>query len=288
MTYTPKVDDVDIAYLRYFLSSEPGLSLIRAASPGSAGRNRTLAIDRFEALQIPVPDIATQRRVVKSLQAVLDRVQEIDALSRRINVLATGLRSATVRGKARRVPLGHVLEQVSRSEPVESGTTYRMLGVRSFGAGCFDAGTREGSETSYKNLVRVAAGDFVFPKLMAWEGAFAVVPNRFDEYFVSPEFCTFRAIETRLDVHYLGSLFRSRGTWEAVAGASPGTNVRRRRLYPQSFLEQELPVPDLAEQRRISRLGARLDDAAELAVHRRMLAEALATSAVNSSFAGQL
>lgn len=50
--------------------SEPGLSLIRRASPGSAGRNRTLAIDRFEALEIPLPSIREQRRHVKYLDAV--------------------------------------------------------------------------------------------------------------------------------------------------------------------------------------------------------------------------
>lgn len=61
---------VDEPYLLYYLLSEPGLRLIGRASPGSADRNRTLAIDRFEALEIPLPPIEQQRRVVARLRAV--------------------------------------------------------------------------------------------------------------------------------------------------------------------------------------------------------------------------
>lgn len=38
----------------YFLS-RPGLAKIRAASPGAAGRNRTLGVRKLEAMEVPVP-----------------------------------------------------------------------------------------------------------------------------------------------------------------------------------------------------------------------------------------
>ncbi len=58
----------------YFLTSE-GLSLIGAASPGGAGRNRTLGLSALGAIQVPVPPIA-QQRWFNSLQA------EVAALKR--------------------------------------------------------------------------------------------------------------------------------------------------------------------------------------------------------------
>jgi type I restriction enzyme, S subunit len=67
MTFVPKDDRLDISWAAWFFRSEPGLELIRLASPGSAGRNRTLAIDRFEALEIPLPSIEEQRRIVRTL-----------------------------------------------------------------------------------------------------------------------------------------------------------------------------------------------------------------------------
>lgn len=70
MTFRPIDNRIDPSWARWWFLSEPGLELIRQASPGSAGRNRTLAIDRFAALEIPLPPIDEQRRVA----AHLDRV----------------------------------------------------------------------------------------------------------------------------------------------------------------------------------------------------------------------
>jgi type I restriction enzyme, S subunit len=45
----------------HFLTAR-GLEDIRAASPGSAGRNRTLGLERLKQIQVPVPPIEEQRR----------------------------------------------------------------------------------------------------------------------------------------------------------------------------------------------------------------------------------
>lgn len=151
------------------------------------------------------------------------------------------------------VALGEVLERVNRPVPVVPAESFRFMGVRSFGVGAFDAGEREGSEMSYSLLQVVHEGDFVYPKLMAWEGAFAVVPPELDGRFVSPEFCLFRPLTEKLDLAFLGYLFRWSGMWERVAGASIGTNLRRRRLYPDDFLSRTIPLPTIAEQSDIVR-----------------------------------
>lgn len=49
MTWTPKrPGEVDVDYLRHYFGSDAGLAQLRRASPGSAGRNRTLGIAAFE------------------------------------------------------------------------------------------------------------------------------------------------------------------------------------------------------------------------------------------------
>jgi type I restriction enzyme, S subunit len=70
MTYVPKDRRIDTSWAAWFLGSDAGLGLIGQASPGSAGRNRTLAIDRFESLHIPLPLIEDQHRQTKYLNAV--------------------------------------------------------------------------------------------------------------------------------------------------------------------------------------------------------------------------
>lgn len=154
------------------------------------------------------------------------------------------------------VPLREIVDRVERLVEVDPLEEYPMAGVRSFGGGCFDSGRLSGADTKYRKFIRLRHGDLVYPKLMAWEGAFAVVPSEFDGYYSSTEFCTFKVRAGRADTRYLAHLFRWKETWGRVAATSIGTNVRRRRLYPEAFLDRSVPLPDLSEQ---ERLAARLD-----------------------------
>lgn len=70
LSYVPVDHRIDVRWARWYFLSEPGLELIQRASPGSADRNRTLAIERFEALEIPLPPIDEQRRQADRLDAV--------------------------------------------------------------------------------------------------------------------------------------------------------------------------------------------------------------------------
>jgi type I restriction enzyme S subunit len=77
MTFTPVGDRIDASWARWWFLSERGLELIGQASPGSAGRNRTLAIERFEALEIPLPPIEEQRRVAASLDRLANEAARL-------------------------------------------------------------------------------------------------------------------------------------------------------------------------------------------------------------------
>ena len=61
LTYIPADDRIDVRWARWYFLSERGIELIQRASPGSADRNRTLAIERFENLVIPLPTVDDQR-----------------------------------------------------------------------------------------------------------------------------------------------------------------------------------------------------------------------------------
>ena len=71
-------------FLKFYFLTQEGLSLIGAASPGGAGRNRTLGLSALEKITVPVPPIETQRHFDK-LQA------EVDALKRLQTETATEL-----------------------------------------------------------------------------------------------------------------------------------------------------------------------------------------------------
>lgn len=149
------------------------------------------------------------------------------------------------------VRLGEVLRQRKPDVQVEQTGTYQFAGVYCFGRGVFKSQERTGTSFAYSVLTKVRAGEFTYPKLMAWEGAFGIVPQACDGFHVSPEFPVFEIDQARLLPDFLGYYFKIPAVWEAVSGGSTGTNIRRRRLNPSDFLATKFALPPLAEQRRI-------------------------------------
>lgn len=148
----------------------------------------------------------------------------------------------------RNISMGALL--TLRKPDVESrlDETYRFAGVKSFGGGVFPSAVKSGSDFSYRHLIRVRRDEFVYPKLMAWEGALGVVPAECDGMVVSPEFCVFVVNQDEVRPAFLDIYFRQPHIWPRLSGASAGTNIRRRRIYPENFLKFVIRLPSLGEQ----------------------------------------
>jgi type I restriction enzyme S subunit len=70
ITCVPNPKRATAQFLCYWFLSDEGLADIRAASPGAAGRNKTLGIKKLEAIQVPVPPIDQQRDFSKLLKQI--------------------------------------------------------------------------------------------------------------------------------------------------------------------------------------------------------------------------
>jgi type I restriction enzyme S subunit len=62
ITYVPHEGKATSEFLCHHFLSERGIEDIRAASPGSAGRNRTLGLRKLEMIKVPSPDYKEQQR----------------------------------------------------------------------------------------------------------------------------------------------------------------------------------------------------------------------------------
>ena len=60
ITCRPKKGIITAHFLCFYLLTPEGLTRIGEASPGGAGRNRTLGLRKLEQIEVPVPDYATQ------------------------------------------------------------------------------------------------------------------------------------------------------------------------------------------------------------------------------------
>lgn len=67
--YRPIDGRVDVDYLITYMLTKRGKDILEAASPGGAGRNRTLGQDRFMKNKIILPSVEEQRRIAETLTA---------------------------------------------------------------------------------------------------------------------------------------------------------------------------------------------------------------------------
>ncbi|TAN44681.1 MAG: hypothetical protein EPN22_05670 [Nitrospirae bacterium] len=82
ITYVPHKEKTTSEFLCHHFLSERGIEDIRAASPGSAGRNRTLGLTKLEKILVPVPEHDEQKRfaeIAKRRQLVQQESSGIEA-----------------------------------------------------------------------------------------------------------------------------------------------------------------------------------------------------------------
>jgi hypothetical protein len=118
------------------------------------------------------------------------------------------------------VPIGRLTSLHSPHVEVTANEQYHFAGVYCFGKGLFIGQKTIGMEFAYQRLTRLHIGDFVYSKLMAWDGALGVVPPECDGLVVSTEYPVFRIDQSRvfpevLDVYRCGG---ERVTCQGVAG----------------------------------------------------------------------
>jgi type I restriction enzyme, S subunit len=148
------------------------------------------------------------------------------------------------------VKLGEVVIPAERGEAPLPGTTYRQIGVKLWGEGAYERETMDGSQTKYLQLFRAEAGDIIVNKIWARNGSVAVVPDALAGCYGSGEFPMFAPKRDRLEPRLIHWLAKTRGFWAQCDEKSQGTSGKNR-IKPEQFLNVEIPLPPLAEQRRV-------------------------------------
>ncbi|RSM62368.1 hypothetical protein DMH03_09640 [Amycolatopsis sp. WAC 01376] len=186
-------------------------------------------------------------------------------------------------------PLAEALTLEIDEVKLEGASKYDIAGVYSFGRGIFSRGTILGEETSYQKMHRLHKGQIVMSRLKAFEGAICLVPDRFDETFLSPEFPTF-ALRSGTEARYLGYICQWPDFWSLLNRDSKGLGARRERVSASKLLSIAVPLPSLIEQCRIAdKLDTLLGRADEVGVLRKkisVLQSGLFASLVDSAIEG--
>jgi len=253
-----------------------------------------LGAERFAALELPVPPLGEQRRIVAKLNALFARIRAAKSSLERVLKLLEGLRkavlSAAFRGdfheKFTLVKSGHKqstawqclpLSKFSRSgrPVVKAGpfgsalkksqyvsAGYKVYGQEQVIADDFVVGDYYISEALFQKLSScdVQPGD-VLISLVGTFGKVAVVPSRVQPGIINPRLIRISVDGDRLNPEFLALYLRSphvQNDWAAAAhGGTMGI------LNSKHLLELLVPAPEMAVQRAlvafVNRFNARVD-----------------------------
>lgn len=288
MTWTA-LGDVDVRYIAHYFASEHGLAQLRNASPGSAGRNRTLSIKNFEAIDIPLPDLPEQRRIAAHLDSVVAaslRMAASELSQAEIAVQRTCARALD--SVPTKVPLGSLVEVNPRPQRVqaEDEVLFIPMAAVSDVTGTVVAAEKRLRSDLSSGYKQALPGDMIFARITPCmqNGKSAIVPDWGPAVaYGSTEFHVLRG-EPRL-LEWLHLVVRSQWFINQAEASFTGTAGQQR--VPARFLEEvSVPVPShLDNAIETTRSFLRLqDEVASLSRQRDVICKALLPAARNDIF----
>ena len=160
--------------------------------------------------------------------------------------------------------LEEFLTPVRKPVDVEPVKLYVQIGIKSHGKGIFYKEPVTGTALGKKNVFWVEPNCFVLNIVFAWEQAIAKTTESERGMIASHRFPMFQANESKVDLDYLiAYLLTKRGT-EILKMVSPGGAGRNKTLSQEAFLKCKIPLPPLAEQKKIAAILSTQDRVIEL------------------------
>jgi type I restriction enzyme, S subunit len=298
--FAANADKILPEFLRWWFMQKKtwlaSLGLSSGATPTS--RNR-LKEEHFLGLEIPLPALAEQRRIVDRIEALVGQArcaQELaaQAATARDSLLVSMAHRADLSPDEklgagwRWLRLGDVVRLTSDPEKVVVSQHYPNFGIYGFGRGLFAKPPIDGASTSASVLYRVRSGQFVYSRLFAFEGAYGYVTTEFDGCFVSNEYPTFDCSDADVLSEFLSAYFKRPSIWKELSVGSKGLGDRRQRVQPQQILQHQIWLPPIRKQRELAEALRNVGRSEQLAADIESELAALTPTVLNKAFAGQI
>ncbi|MGO8377697.1 restriction endonuclease subunit S [Rhizobium ruizarguesonis] len=123
--FKPKKGKADVDYITYLFKTERGRELLALASPGGAGRNKTLGQNEFLKLKVAVPPLAEQKRIAEILSTWDRSIETLEALASNARSQKAALMQALLTGKRGLAGTGKIAEGWAAPTPLGDIFTFK-------------------------------------------------------------------------------------------------------------------------------------------------------------------
>jgi type I restriction enzyme, S subunit len=279
---------VDPSYFRYLSRSPLFVDACVRASDGTTNR-RYLQEDAFLRMEAPLPPLTEQKAIVMRLDALADKVRQVnehlDAIEADAErLLAVRFRDANASATYR--PMSEVAPLVRREVAIDPDASYTELGVKSFYKGTFHRRTVPGSDFSWQDLYLVRTGDLIFSNIMAWEQAIAIATPSDDGAVGNHRMLTCQAKPECAVPGFLWYYFATQEGFDKIYAASPGTAARNRTITAPALMAIKVPMPPIKAQRAFDALQSKVAELKAKHAEIRAANQALIPATLERVFAG--
>lgn len=156
------------------------------------------------------------------------------------------------------------MARVERPVNVVQDKHYTQIGIRSHGKGVFHKESVTGEELGNKAVYWVEPDCFVLNIVFAWEQAIGKTTASEAGMIASHRFPMYRPKKELIDIDYLIYFFMTKRGKDVLEAASPGGAGRNRTLGQNTFLNSNIVLPPITEQRKIAAILSAQDRIIEL------------------------
>lgn len=191
------------------------------------------------------PTNALEADIAREYVSNLDN--DLIAKHKELNVIKEILKSGA---KYPMVKLSTILQEKVEVIVIEDEKEYLQLTAKLWGKGLTLRGIKKGEDIQTKKQYVVREGDIVISRIDARNGAFGLVGRLLDGAVVSNEFPAFAVNESEALKEYVILALTSPQFYQQIEDSVEGASGRRR-LETSKFLDFEIPLPSLDEQKTI-------------------------------------
>jgi len=158
--------------------------------------------------------------------------------------------------------LRDVLEVARSPIDMKDEEDYMLASIRRRNGGMFDRETKKGREILTKTLSRVIPGSFVISKMQVVHGACGMAPHDFGDRCISASYTSLLPTEPqRIDIGYLDAYATTKQSYDAFFRASHGVHIEKMTFNLEEWLNGEIELPPLPEQKKIAEILSGIDKA---------------------------
>jgi type I restriction enzyme S subunit len=230
---------------------------------------KTIGLPYFKKLKIVTPQFPEQQKIASFLSAVDEKTQQLTKKKALLEQYKKGVMQQLFSGQLRfkdengnpypdwkEKALGEAMEMPKKVKPT-SFDVNKLLTVKLHTKGLFKNERTESLKLGATNYFVRNEGQFIYGKQNLFNGAFGIIPKKFDGFYSSSDIPALDFIKGKVVPKFVLFYLSRKSYYDRLESIASGSGSKR--IHETIFLEIEINFPSIQEQKKIATYLSRID-----------------------------